>query len=166
MKKVKLFPGRKPPKLVSECGRYRAERDKGDTWYKLYDAGTGELVGDCTYWSNRYTNTHFGFETGFGDTKAVFSYPRHPRWFRRRWVSCFDIWIDDLANLVNKLGGQTIVAYKPDMNCHCHIGFRADAMTLRKIDKDFRRRKLDFDTRKKPGQWDINCPTTEVQPHA
>lgn len=150
--------------LLSECGKYRLgppvdPKQDRICGRPMYDAATGDLVCHTTFWRNRYTSSRVRFETGSGAVEAMFSYPMYPRWFRRRWVSCFDVWIDDLARFIEDQGGMILVAYKPDINCWCHIGFKANRETAAKIDAQMTANGWDWHgPPRKPGGWNISCP--------
>ena len=154
----------KPRRLRSECGRFFAERVPGDNpWYNLFDRD-GKLLGQSTWWHNESTNSRIDFKTGFGEIKARFSYPRYPTWFRRRWVF-IDIWIDELAVLARSFGCEVLVGYKPDINCYCHLGVRATAEQITKLDDELTRRGIEWNGPPcKPGQWDIDCPSSARWP--
>lgn len=147
-------------RIRSECGLYFAEKRGDDLRYMLFDAA-GEPLGLSTFWSNRGTETRIAFATGFGAIEARFSYPRYPRWFRRRWVSCFDVWIDELASLARSFGAEVLVGFKPDINCWSHLGVRVTPEQIRRLDEELTRRGVEWNgPPKKPGQWEIGCPSS------
>lgn len=147
--------------LKSECGQYvLGERlEKNTLYFRLYRAD-GSYCSATSYWSNLMTTNRIRFEVGNPALgfKAIFSYPRYPRWFCRRWTSCFDIDIRELAKIVEKCGGKVLVGYKPNMNCWNHIGFRGTSDCVRAVDAALAKRKIKFSTRRKPGMFDIECP--------
>jgi hypothetical protein len=55
----------------------------------------GRYLDQSRYWSNHSTSTRIRFESGFGTVRALFSYPRFPSWFRRRWILAFDADFDE-----------------------------------------------------------------------
>ena len=139
----------------SECGRYFAERVEGESWHRLYDQ-SGKFLGTASYWSNRSTATRIAFETGFDDVRAVFSRPRYPRNFRRRWVICFDIWIDELAEIAKSCRCLVVTAWKPNINVWSHIGLMATAEQIKRFDQILEERKAEFNRPPcRGGQWDI-----------
>lgn len=146
-------------RLRSECGRYFAELipDGLGCHYRMFDAA-GVFIGESRHWSNRMTAGRTRFEIGFGGVRAVFGYPRFPRWFRRRWVECWDIDCEGLSRLVEKCGGEVLVCFKAGMNCWNQVGFRGTGEVAARVDKELRRRKLGFSSRQKPGMWGIDCP--------
>lgn len=146
-------------RLRSECGLYIADPvPAGDLRYRLYDRA-GCLLGEAESWRNLNTPSRIRFELGLGPVTAVFGRPRHPRWFRRRWVVCFDIWIDELKLLIEGFGCEVLRAWKPDINCYNHVGFRASREQLRGVDAELDRRGLAWNgPPRNDGQWDIECP--------
>lgn len=146
-------------RIRSECGQYFAERvSREHLWYRLYDQ-EGNFLVQTGYWGNLGTKTRVRFEIATGSVKAIFSRPRYPRWFRRRWVTCWDMWVDELKTLVESFGCEVLDCWKPDINCWSHIGFRATAEQCRKVDEELTRRGVRWNgPPHKPGQWDIQCP--------
>ncbi len=159
--------------LLSECGNYFAERSSTDhCCYQLYDRG-GKLLGRTGYWGNLLTSSRWRFKVSLlwgpdgqilaqpDRHTAVFSGPRYPRWFRRRWVACWDLWIDALDALVKSQGCEVLVAFKPDINCFSHIGFRATAAQASQIDAELSRLAVEWNGPPvKRGQWNIERPFT------
>lgn len=157
-------------RILSECKRFFAERIGNDdnhvTSYRITDAETGEIVVDrTTYWSNRSTDARIGFETGSGPFGATFSYPRYPRWFRRRWVSCFDAKPEEVCRVIHAHGGQVLDCFKPSLNCWVHVGFRAGSQSLRKVDAAMTANGWKWDARRKAGRWDVDCPADPEKAH-
>lgn len=147
--------------LKSECGRYLARRaDASGTSYDLLDA-SGNFVCRTTWWSNLGTNTRIRFECGSGDVGATFSCPRYPRWFYRRWVTCFRIELEELARRIELAGGKVLVGYKPDMNCWHHVGFRGTPAVAKAVDEGLTSMGIEWFKRERPGVWPINCPHEE-----
>jgi len=149
----------KPDLIRSECGRYLTERSVAiNEWRAIY-AADGTLLGKTTYWSSRYTDSRIGFECGFGKLSVNFSYPRYPKWFRRRWVLCFDLSIEDLSALVERLGCKVIVGFKVGMTVWSSIGFRATSKQLRAVDAELNRLGVKWNgPPARGGQWEIECP--------
>lgn len=148
--------------FTSDCGRYLAVRSGDELRFDIHDARTGKLLCVSTFWSNRSTGTRLAFEAGSGDFGATFSCPRRPRWFYCRWVDCFKIELGKLAKLAERCGAQVVVGYKPDMNCWNHLGLRATPESMRALDAELRKRKIEFFNRiGKHGAWDIECPIKE-----
>ncbi len=148
--------------LRSDCGKYYAVPgpSEEDHWHRIYNA-SGAFLGRATYWSNRGTNTRIAFETGFGSLSATFSYPRYPSWFRRRWIKCWDCKIEDAKHLIEEHGAEVLVCYKISLTCNHCFGFRASASQLATIDAAMSVAGWKFETRQRPGCWDIACPTKE-----
>ncbi len=144
-------------RLRSECRRYFAERVGGDSpWYRLYDAD-GNLLGQTVYWSNKSTKSRISFETGLGEHRPIFSRPRYPRLFRRRWVCCFDLWIDDLAKLAESFGCLVVTGWKGDMSIWCNLGVIATSEQIAMLDEELASRGVKFNgPPRKDGQWDID----------
>lgn len=144
--------------LVSDCGGYTAE--KSGTWYVLRTTD-GQFVCRTTYWANRSTSSRIAFECGTVDVRATFSYPRYPRWFKRRWIECFDIDIAAAAELIESKGGVVLVAFKPGFCVWNHLGFWATPNVSRDIDESLSLKGLEFfgpSGKRSRGGFNIECP--------
>lgn len=152
-----------PKRLRSECGQYAvipSPQYEGDgTTYRLFRDGVE--VGLTMWWSNRYTKSRIAFEVGCGEHKATFSYPRYPRWFHRRWVTCFTISCQEVYDLAVAAGAKVLDCGKADMNCWICLGFRGTPAVRNAVDAALTARGVEWSPRKKPGMWDIVCPNKE-----
>lgn len=154
-------------RLISDCGQFQAERIPNEfgTKYRMFDA-SGEFLFETTWWSNRTTDTRIAFETGSGDVSATFGYVRYPKWFHRRWVLCFDVYIDELKAMAESVGADVLVAFKPDWNCWSHLGFRAKPSVAKALDQKLKEKGAEFyrTERKGKGLHSIECPMKAREP--